>query len=79
MILLLVGTTTTMEQTVLFVVLRIDPLPVILQSQQATDNAIEQYIRSHPEVIEQSLQALGGETEEEEKAANKGGARGKAE
>jgi protein-disulfide isomerase len=32
------------------------------------DNAIEQYIRAHPEVIEQSLQALEAKREAEEKA-----------
>ena len=36
-------------------------------SQTTIDNAIEQYIRSHPEVIEQSLQALEAKRQEEEK------------
>ncbi|BFU96683.1 MAG: putative Oxidoreductase, DsbA-like [Nitrospira sp.] len=35
------------------------------------DTAIEQYIRSHPEVIEQSLQALEAKREAEEKARQK--------
>jgi len=39
--------------------------------QQTIDNAIEQYIRSHPEVIEQSLQALEAKREAEEKARQK--------
>lgn len=40
-------------------------------SQQATDQMIEQYIRTHPEVIEQSLQALEAKRETEEKARQK--------
>ena len=39
--------------------------------QQTIDNAIEQYIRSHPEVIEQSLQALEAKREAEEKVRQK--------
>jgi len=35
--------------------------------QQTIDTAIEQYIRAHPEVIEQSLQALEVKRQEEEK------------
>jgi protein-disulfide isomerase len=37
----------------------------------ALEQAIEQYIRSHPEVIEQSLQALEAKREAEEKARQK--------
>jgi len=40
-------------------------------SQQANDQMIEQYIRTHPEVIEQSLQALEAKREAEEKARQK--------
>jgi protein-disulfide isomerase len=40
------------------------PAPVL---QQSIDNAIEQYIRTHPEVIEQSLQVLEVKRQEEEK------------
>jgi protein-disulfide isomerase len=40
-------------------------------SNQSMDKAIEQYIRSHPEVIEQSLQALEAKREAEEKARQK--------
>jgi protein-disulfide isomerase len=40
-------------------------------SQETLDKAIEQYIRSHPEVIEQSLQALEAKREVEEKARQK--------
>lgn len=40
-------------------------------SQQASDQMIEQYIRTHPEVIEQSLQALDTKREAEEKARQK--------
>jgi len=40
-------------------------------SQQASDQMIEQYIRTHPEVIEQSLQALDAKREAEEKARQK--------
>ena len=39
--------------------------------QQTIDNAIEQYIRSHPEVIEQSLQSLEAKRQEDEKARQK--------
>jgi protein-disulfide isomerase len=39
--------------------------------QQTIDNAIEQYIRSHPEVIEQALQTLEAKRETEEKARQK--------
>ncbi|HEY7532613.1 MAG TPA: DsbA family protein [Nitrospiraceae bacterium] len=39
--------------------------------QSVTDHAIEQYIRSHPEVIEQSLQALEAKREEEQRARQK--------
>jgi len=39
--------------------------------QQTIDKAIEQYIRSHPEVIEQSLQALEAKREADEKARQK--------
>src|SRR5437899_2647051 len=35
--------------------------------QQAVEKTIESYIRSHPEVIEQSLQALETKRQEEEK------------
>jgi len=38
---------------------------VSVTSQDATDAAIERYIRTHPEVIEQSLQALGAKREAE--------------
>jgi len=40
-------------------------------SQPAVDQMIEQYIRTHPEVIEQSLQALEAKREAEEKARQK--------
>ena len=40
-------------------------------AEQPTDKAIEQYIRSHPEVIEQSLQALEVKREAEEKERRK--------
>lgn len=40
-------------------------------SQQTLDQAIEQYIRAHPEVIEQSLQALETKRETEERARQK--------
>jgi protein-disulfide isomerase len=40
-------------------------------SQQTLDKAIEQYIRTHPEVIEQSLQALETKRETEERARQK--------
>jgi protein-disulfide isomerase len=36
--------------------------------QQAVENVIEQYIRTHPEVVEQSLQALEAKREDEERA-----------
>jgi len=39
--------------------------------QAMPDQAIEQYIRAHPEVIEQSLQALEAKREAEEKARQK--------
>ena len=39
--------------------------------EQPLDKAIEQYIRSHPEVIEQSLQALEAKREAEEKTRQK--------
>lgn len=39
--------------------------------QQKLETAIEQYIRSHPEVIEQSLQALEAKREAEEKERRK--------
>ena len=39
--------------------------------QQTIDKAIEQYIRSHPEVTEQSLQALEAKRDAEEKARQK--------
>jgi protein-disulfide isomerase len=39
--------------------------------EQPLDTAIEQYIRSHPEVIEQSLQALEAKREAEEKTRQK--------
>jgi len=42
-----------------------------LVSQQAGDQMIEQYIRTHPEVIEQSLQALEAKREAEEKTRQK--------
>jgi len=42
-----------------------------LASQQTLDKAIEQYIRTHPEVIEQSLQALETKRETEERARQK--------
>lgn len=40
-------------------------------SQQTLDKAIEQYLRTHPEVIEQSLQALEIKRETEERARQK--------
>ena len=40
-------------------------------SNQALEQAIERYIRSHPEVIEQSLQALEAKREAEEKTRQK--------
>lgn len=40
-------------------------------SEQALDKAIEQYIRTHPEVIEQSLQTLEVKRETEERARQK--------
>lgn len=40
-------------------------------TQPPLDKAIEQYIRSHPEVIEQSLQALEAKREAEEKTRQK--------
>ena len=40
-------------------------------SRQALDQAIEQYIRAHPEVIEQSLQTLEAKREAETKARQK--------
>ena len=45
--------------------------PTNSASQETLDKAIEQYIRSHPEVIEQSLQALEAKREAEEKARQK--------
>jgi len=47
------------------------PMPTDPAWQQNVDKAIEQYIRSHPEVIEQSLQALEAKREAEEKARQK--------
>jgi protein-disulfide isomerase len=47
------------------------PVATHPSSQESLDNAIEQYIRSHPEVIEQSLQALETKREAEEKARQK--------
>ena len=47
------------------------PTPTNPASQQTLDNVIEQYIRTHPEVIEQSLQALEAKREAEEKARQK--------
>ena len=41
--------------------------PVDPALKQAVDQLIEQYIRSHPEVVEQSLQALEVKRQEEEK------------
>jgi protein-disulfide isomerase len=40
-------------------------------SQETLDKAIERYIRAHPEVIEQSLQALEAKREAEEKTRQK--------
>jgi protein-disulfide isomerase len=40
-------------------------------TRQSMEQVIEQYIRSHPEVIEQSLQALEAKREAEEKARQK--------
>jgi len=40
-------------------------------SQQALDKAIEQYIRTHPDVIEQSLQSLETKRETQERARQK--------
>lgn len=42
-----------------------------LSSSQDIDKAIEQYIRAHPEVIEQSLQALETKREAEDRARQK--------
>jgi len=47
------------------------PAPTASASPDAMDKAIEQYIRSHPEVIEQSLQALETKREAEEKVRQK--------
>jgi len=47
------------------------PTPTNPVSQETLDKAIEQYIRAHPEVIEQSLQALEAKRETEEKARQK--------
>lgn len=47
------------------------PSPPDPALQQTIDNAIEQYIRSHPEIIEQSLQALEAKREAEDKARQK--------
>jgi protein-disulfide isomerase len=45
--------------------------PVEQPPQTALDQAIEQYIRTHPEVIEQSLQALEAKRQEEERRRSK--------
>ena len=72
LILLLVGTTTTMEQTGCSS-LSESSTPGNPQSQQATDNAIEQYIRSHPEVIVTTLAGSRSETRGGRKSTSESG------